>query len=296
MLFSPPADIHAEVFAELPDALRRKNQTAPWFVVQRRGLKADSFLEGPCFGPDGALYVTDIPYGRIFRVSVSGAFDVVAEYDGEPNGMKVVSPTRAYIADHKQGLLALEIPSGKVSPHCDRPLLERFKGLNDLTIAPNGDIYFTDQGQSGLQDATGRVYRLAADGTLTCLMGGIPSPNGIVLDPHGEYLLLAVTRANQVWKLPLLVDGSVSKVGAHIVLSGGLGPDGLAIDSKRRVLVCHPGLGTVWVFDAFGEPLYRIRSPKGRMVTNCALHPDDERCVYITDSDTGSILRAVLPE
>lgn len=296
MLFTPPTDIQAEVFAELPVALRRKDQTAPWFIVQRRGLKADSFLEGPCFGPDGCFYVTDIPYGRIFRVNPDSSFDVVAQYDGEPNGMKVVSPTLAYIADHKHGLMALDIPSGRVSAHYDRPLLERFKGLNDLCIAPSGDIYFTDQGQSGLQDASGRVYRLNTDGSLNCLMTGIPSPNGIALDPHGEYLLLAVTRSNQVWKMPLLLDGSVSKVGAHILLSGGVGPDGLAIDSNRRVLVCHPGLGTVWVFDAHGEPLYRIRSPRGRMVTNCALHPSDERCVYITDSDTGSILRANLPK
>jgi gluconolactonase len=32
--------------------------------------------------------------------------------------------------------------------------LEGFKGCNDLTFASNGDLYFTDQGQTGHQDAS----------------------------------------------------------------------------------------------------------------------------------------------
>lgn len=32
-----------------------------------------------------------IPFGRVFRVSLAGGFDLVAEYDGEPNGL---SPDR----------------------------------------------------------------------------------------------------------------------------------------------------------------------------------------------------------
>lgn len=53
-------------------------------------------------------------------------------------------------------------------------------------------------------------------------------PNGIILEPAGGASLVAVNRANQVWRLPLLLDGRVSKVGVLINLSGGVGPDGLA--------------------------------------------------------------------
>jgi sugar lactone lactonase YvrE len=42
--------------------------------------------------------------------------------------------------------------SGKVSPFYTHIRSESFKGLNDLVIASNGDIYFTDQGQTGMQD------------------------------------------------------------------------------------------------------------------------------------------------
>lgn len=294
-MLDQPIELQTEVFAELPEKWRKKDTTAEWLIVQRRGFKTHSFLEGPCFDAAGNLYFTDIPYGRIFKAKPSGEVDLVAEYDGEPNGMKIVEEGVALIADHKLGLVRLNLFTAEVSTYFDRPLLERFKGLNDLHIADNGDTYFTDQGQSGLQDPSGKVYRLSPQGRLDCLLSDIPSPNGIVLDPQQEHVLVAVTRANQVWRLPLLLDGSTSKVGAYINLSGGVGPDGLARDSAGNLAVCHPGLGITWIFSPWGEPLYRIRTCRGRMTTNCAYDPSDESLLYITDSDSGSILRARLP-
>ena len=41
---------------------------------------------------------------------------------------------------------------------------------------------------------------------------------------------------------------------------GGVGPDGMAIDEDENLIVCHIGLGSLWVFSALGEPLYRIKA------------------------------------
>ena len=59
--------------------------------------------------------------------------------------------------------------TGAVSPVVTGPSKERFKGVNDLIFAANGDLYFTDQGQTGLHDPTGRVFRYSASGQLQCL-------------------------------------------------------------------------------------------------------------------------------
>jgi gluconolactonase len=67
-----------------------------------------------------------------------------------------------------------------VVTHCQS---ESFKGCNDLTFARNEDLYFTDQGQTGVHDPSGRVYRLTAGGNLVRLIDNCPSPNGLVLDP-----------------------------------------------------------------------------------------------------------------
>jgi len=41
-------------------------------------------------------------------------------------------------------------------------------------------------------------------------------------------------------------------VQKFIQLSGGGGPDGLAIDAEGAVVVAHPQMGSVWRFDAEG--------------------------------------------
>ena len=292
-MFAPPPEIPTRVFARLPDDFRRDGQATEWAKVQMHGAKLHSFLEGPSFDRAGHLYVVDIPYGRIFRISSDGAFTLVAEYDGEPNGLKIHRDGRIYIADHKRGIMALDPADGVVAPVIDRPRLQRFKGTNDLFFAANGDLYFTDQGQTGLQDPTGRVYRARAEGRLDCLLEGVPSPNGLVTNSDETILYLAVTRANAVWRVPLLADGTTTKGGVFIQLSGGLaGPDGMALDEAGNLAVCHAGLGTVWLFSPHGEPLARIRSCAGALTTNLAYGGPDRRTLYITESDSGSILAA----
>ena len=115
-MYAPPQIIETEVFARLPDKFRRKDPDNAWAIVNRRGVPVDSFLEGPSFDRDGQLYIVDIPYGRIFRVSPGGEFTLVAEYDGEPNGLKIARDGRIVITDYRYGLMTLDPQSGKVSP------------------------------------------------------------------------------------------------------------------------------------------------------------------------------------
>ena len=67
-MFPLPKVICTEVFAEVPASLRRSGETA-WTRTNRPGLATPSFLEGPSFDRDGNLYVVDVPYGRVFRIS-----------------------------------------------------------------------------------------------------------------------------------------------------------------------------------------------------------------------------------
>jgi gluconolactonase len=293
--FAAPPRIETEVFSRLPDRFRQPRRTA-WGDANRAGRPVDSFLEGPAFDRQGRLYVTDIPFGRVFRVSPDGEWQQVAEYDGWPNGLKIHRDGRIFITDYKRGIMLLDPDSGTVTPFLDTVRSESFKGVNDLVFGPGGELYFTDQGQTGLQDPTGRVYRLGTDGRLDCLIDTVPSPNGIVVAPDSSFLLVAVTRANQIWRLPLHADGSVTKASIFCHLHGGpSGPDGLALDAEGGLLVAHAGFGTVWRLSARAEPLLRIASCAGWSTTNLAFGGADGRSLFVTESETGSILRAALP-
>ena len=292
-MFAPPPEIETRVFARVPDALRRTGQRSQWADVMMHGRAVDCFIEGPSFDKAGNLYIVDIPFGRIFRIDPSGMFDVIADYDGEPNGLKIHADGRIFIADHKQGILQLDPDTGTVTPALDRPRLERFKGCNDLFFTADGTLYFTDQGQTGLHDPTGRLFRQRTDGALDIVLDMVPSPNGLVTNLEETIVYLAVTRDNSVWRVPLMADGTATKVGVFVQLSGGLaGPDGMALDSDGSLAVAHAGLGTVWLFSRLGEPIARVRSCAGSYTTNVAYGGAGNKSLFITESDTGSVLVA----
>lgn len=297
MFLLNPAQVRdTEVFTRMPDRFRRPHQSSAWGDANRPGLPTDSFLEGPVFDRDGNLYVTDIPFGRIFRIDPLGEWEQVAEWAGEPNGMKFLNDHELVITDYRNGLMVCDIHSGQVRPYLERRQSERFKGVNDLIFDSRGNLYFTDQGQTGLHDPTGRLYRLQPDGRLDLLLSNVPSPNGVALSPDERVLYLGVTRGNQVWRVPLLDDGSVSKVGAFFTSFGPSGPDGLAVDATGRVIVANPGLGLCWVLSPRAEPMLVLKSCTGTSLTNVAFGGADRKTLYCTESVTGSVLRASLDE
>lgn len=292
-LLQAPEIRELELFTTMPESLRRRERS-DWADANRGGAVTDSFLEGPVFDGAGNLYVTDIPWGRIFRIDPQGAWTLVAEYDGEPNGMKFLDAGTLLITDYKNGLMRLDVASGAVTPYLQRRNSERFKGVNDLVFDDAGNLYFTDQGQSGLHDPSGRLYRLRPNGQLDLLLANVPSPNGVALSPDERVLYLAVTRGNCVWRVPLLPDGSVAKVGQFFTSYGPSGPDGLAVDAEGRVLVANPGLGYVWVLNGRAEPVQVLRGAAGSSTTNLAFGGADRRTLYVTDSTHGCILRAAM--
>lgn len=292
-LLQPPQVRDLELFTRMPDAFRRR-ESSVWADANRGGQPTDSFLEGPVFDDLGNLYVADIPFGRIFRIDPAGHWSQVAEYDGEPNGMKFLDARTLLVTDYKNGLMRIDVATGAVTPHLQRRNSERFKGVNDLVIDAKGSIYFTDQGQTGLHDPTGRLYRLRPDGQLDLLLSNVPSPNGVALSPDGKVLYLAVTRGNCVWRVPLLADGSVAKVSQFFTSYGPSGPDGLAVDTEGGVLVANPGLGYVWVLNARAEPVVVLRGPAGASITNIAFGGADRSTLFVTDSTHGTIMKARL--
>lgn len=294
-MFAAPPVLKTRVFTRLPDHFRKPEATSEWHRHQPGALPAHSLLEGPAFDAAGNLYCVDIPWGRVFRVDPNGAFTLIAEYDGEPNGLKVLPDGSLLIADYKNGLVSCDPATGTITPVLARVRLERLKALNDLTVARDGTVFFTDQGLTGLHDPTGRVFRMRTDGMVDCLIDNVPSPNGLVLSPDESVLYVAVTRANAIWRVPLMRDGTVAKVGLYIQLSGGGGPDGIAMDGQGRLAVAHIGLGVVWLFSPRGEPLYRIESCTGAHTTNIVFSPDG-KTLTITESETGTILTADIPD
>lgn len=126
------------------------------------------------------------------------------------------------------------------------------------------------------------------------VLSNIPSPNGLVLSTDDSHLFVAVTRSNAIWRAPFVLDGGVSKVGVFLNLSGGSGPDGLAIDLEGGLVVAQPGLG-ILRFDVRGVLTHFVELPPGTSSSNIAFERHDSSRMIIVDSATGKVYAVDMP-
>jgi gluconolactonase len=289
MMSRAPRQIEAERFASLPARFHWTGEPNAWVEMTRPGQRLHSFLEGPCFDPAGRMLVVDIPYGRIFSVDANGEWSLVLSYDGEPHAIRRFQDGYV-VADHRHGLMLLDanfVTRNVQSMATDLP----FAGLSDLGIDHSGAIWFTDPGRSSLSAPTGRLHRRAPDGAIETMLNHLPYPNGVAISADGAFVYLALTRANAVWRLSTSVRTQPPMAGLFLQLSGGLGPDGLAVDAHGRIAVAQAQAGRAYIFNAVGDCLAEIRT-HGRWTTATAFGSDG--LLYIIEAEEGTIWRADL--
>ena len=285
--------IEVRRFASLPAKFRKKRRTA-WSDPNRQGAPVDSFLEGPSFDRQGNLVASTSRSGRIFKIDPKGEWELVAQYDGWPNGLKFHKDGRAWIADYKRGLLRAEPEDRRIEPSLETAFSEGFKGLNDLHFADNGDLYFTDQGQSGIADPSGRVYRLQGE-----RRAAAPGDERAFAERHhAEHEEYAGLRRDHALAADLApaADG-----GRHAVEDRRRDP---ALGRPRRARRHRDGrrgrpASSAISASASGAStptacrrISRMRASDHRLMTNIAFRG---KTLYITDSMNGEILTADMP-
>ena len=95
-----------------------------------------------------------------------------------------------------------------------------------------------------------------------------------------------------------MADGTASKVGLFIQMSGGhAGPDGMALDDEGGLVIAHPST-TAWRFDSLGRPTHHVDCGDDIYCTNVAFSGNDLYVVVSRKSDkiaAGTILKATMP-
>src|ERR1700727_998824 len=162
--------------------------------------------EGPedvVVGSDGLIY-TGLLDGRILAVAPQdGAVREVAKTGGRPLGLEATTDGRLLICDSPKGLLELDLKTGALTTLVTHDGAEPLIFCSNVVAAPDGDLFFTissmrysfhDWRKDFVENVpTGRVYRRAADGTLTRLIGGLRFANGLVRTRDGKSLIVAET-------------------------------------------------------------------------------------------------------
>jgi sugar lactone lactonase YvrE len=153
---------------------------------------------------------------------------------------------------------------------------------NDLTVDGDGNIYFSDYGETN-----GSVYRITPAGQQGKVVTGLLAPNGVEVDPDSAFLYIAVNHS-EVARVAL---GKAGPAGApETVLKMSVGVDGMAFDDWGHLWLAIFTPGTLGVFDTARRQVIASVNAGGTKVTNLTFGGPN-RDVVFTTVDTGGIYR-----
>lgn len=249
--------------------------------------------EGPVWVKD-ALYFSDFGFAkgfpsRVRKLAPDGTVSTVIEDSGS-NGLAVDAGGGLVLASHKDKALLRHGPDGQAVRLAGAFKGNVFNSPNDIAIAGDGTIYFTDPdwqkaAAPGGQPVTG-IYRVTPGGEVTLVDGTRPNPNGIALSPAGD--VLYVNASDGLLVAYPIVKGA-PQTGRSLV-SGLEGADGMTVDCHGNLYVTEHGAKRVRVFSPRGQQLATIRVDAN--VTNAAFGGKDGKTLYITGA--GAVWRLPL--
>lgn len=268
--------------------------TAQRIAAVQPSRSEPGLYEGPVWIGD-ALYFSDFGFGagfpsRVRRLGADGKVTTVLE-DAGSNGLAVDARGALVAATHKyKALSRYDLASGRRVTVAGTYRGQPFNSPNDIAIAADGTVYFTDPDYQkaaapGGQPVTG-IYRVATDGTVTLVDGTRRNPNGIALSLDGG-TLYAVAGDGALRAYP--IQNGVPGRGRDLV-TGIENGDGMTLDCHGNLYVTEHGAKRVRVFSPRGRELATIRTDAN--VTNVAFGGADGKTLYITGA--GAVWQARL--
>jgi gluconolactonase len=257
------------------------------------GSRNLGYSEGPACDAGGSLYFTEDnagnQTGNIWKVTPGGQASNFYDGPGLPNGLEFDNQGKLFSAE-KGGIATYDKTGGQsraLIPMIMTPALDAAKRLNDLSIASNGSMFFTNHSQGNqffFRDASGKVTTYNQNDAV-----GVATPNGAEYIEEKKMLLVTGDGAKKVFRFDVKDDGTVTNRTDFV---GRIAePDGLTLDEKGNVYVASYGDGTLYVYGPDGgtgpnkdKPIGSIKVGAGAPgnVSNCVFGGADGKTLFIT--------------
>lgn len=236
------------------------------------------FTEGPAAHPSGNVYFTDIPQNKIHIYSPSGQVTTFLESTERANGL-YFDPQGNLITCQGGGRKLVSIDSaGKITILADNYQGKKLNSPNDLWLAPNGGIYFTDprygKKRDDLEQDGAHVYYLPPNSkTLIRVTNDLIKPNGIIGTPNGKTLYIADPGAGITYVYKINPDGTLTDKKFFTPE----GSDGMTIDTKGNIYLTS---GAVKIYNSKGELIETIDIPE--KPSNVTFAGKNKKTLFIT--------------
>lgn len=253
------------------------------------------FAEGPAWDRvHHRLVFSDIPANTIYQYSESDGVQVFRRPSNFSNGLCFSAHGFLLACEHQSRRVSCQLPDGTVEVLASHYNGKRLNAPNDLVVARDGSIIFTDP-HYGLQDGLGGpaeeeqpcrgVYRVVpgADEPVL-LVSDFDGPNGLALTADESTLYVVDSIHQHIRAFHVEADWSLTGGEILVELKGEEGeegvPDGLKLDADGNIYSTGPG--GIWICNPGGALVARIAVPE--VAANLGWGDSDNRSLYITAS------------
>jgi sugar lactone lactonase YvrE len=237
------------------------------------------FLEGPRWR-NGALWVSDMLAGSVFKIDLKGKIELVATVPERPSGLGFLPDGSLVIASMRDRCLIRRDADGSTARYADLSPLVAHE-INDMVVDERGYAYV---GAFGFAGAAAEAFSkacivLARPGTNPEIVArDLAFPNGCAVLPAPRRLLVAETFGQRLTVFDIADDGRLHDRRVFADL-GQLSPDGLCVDEEEGVWVA--GANTPWfVRVTEGGAITDRVQIEGRQAVACALGGPDGRTLF----------------
>lgn len=256
-------------------------------------FKHATFSEGTVWdAPRQRLVWSDVVGRRVLGWYPDGRVEVVVDATAFINGNAVDRDGHLVHCEHGRRCISRSERDGEAVPFLTHFEGKRFNAPNDITLAPDGSLWFSDptfglnmpkQGSLREPDLDHRsVYRHDPTTGETRRMADFEQPNGLEFSSDGRILYVSDTAraldgdTHEIIAFDVAVDGTLSGRRLFRSVEPGI-PDGFVVDERGWVWTTSQS--GIQIFAADATPLGRIPTPN--LCANCALGSADGRRLFI---------------
>jgi gluconolactonase len=262
------------------EALDKSFKGSPGTGAVERLATGFRWAEGPVYFPAGRyLLFSDIPNNRIMRYSEDdGHLSVYRQPSMNSNGNTIDREGRLLTCEHSGRRVTRTELDGSITVIADKYQGKKLNAPNDIVVASNGTIWFTDPGYGIKGDYEGlkepfeqdkrNVFRVdPKTGDVKVVADDFVMPNGIAFSPDEKKLYVIDTgltegEGNPAWIRVFDVDIDAGKLSNSKVFAKDFAPgftDGMRCDTD----------GNVWCSMGWGDPKedgVRCYNPDGHLI------------------------------
>jgi len=237
-----------------------------------------AFLESPRWH-DGKLWVSDMHDDRVLTVDLAGRRETVVEVPGRPSGLGWLPDGRLLIVSMTDRRL-LRLDATGLSVVADLSNVATFH-CNDMVVDAGGRAYVGNFGydfEAGMPSRPAALALVLPDGTVRVAAEQLAFPNGAVLTPDGQTLIVGESFGARLTAFDVAPDGTLRHRRIWAALDGAV-PDGICLDAEGAIWVASPLSKEVLRVRDGGEVVERIATATQAIA--CMLGGADRRTLFV---------------